>query len=660
MDKPDSQTRSSHSPPGLLEALRTDFPASIVVFLVALPLCMGIAIASGAPVASGLITGIVGGLIVGMLSGQPLQVSGPAAGLTVVVYGLIQDHGLAILGAAVLIGGAIQFAAGMCGLGQWFRAVSPAVIRGMLSGIGVLIFASQIHVMVDAKPKDDGVQNLVAIPAALYDGLPLPEWETHSAREFRTARLKQIDQLHGTQENIYKNLNRALSKDSMPETVLSVAAERQAAVTQQLGAIRGDLNRLDATTLDDPQDAARLQASVEEAFQTSQRAQAVLEQGKLEAIQETQGAVLLALKNPLEQLTSHEWATKLGLLTILIIVLWQTMAPRKLRIIPGPLVATVLVTAAAAIVSLPVLHVDVPDNLLRGVNVLSLEALRENFSIGVLLKAGIVVAVIASAETLLCATAVDQMHQGQRTRYNKELWSQGVGNMICGLLGALPMTGVIVRSSVNVHAGARTRLSAILHGLWLLIFVAALAFVLRMIPTACLAGILVYTGWKLINARNNLVELARYGKGEVVIYLVTLTVIVVEDLLTGVLVGVALAGVKLLYTFSHLRTTLEIDHEQRKATLFLEGTATFLRLPRLAAELERVPSNVELHVDFHRLRYIDHACLELFINWAKQHESMGGKLVLDWESLNARFSSENQFGLQRRLQGPQSSGSRAA
>ena len=137
--------------------------ASVVVFLVALPLCMGIAIASGAPPALGLLTGIIGGLVVGFLAGQPLQVSGPAAGLTVLVWQLIQDYGLPALGLAVLIAGVFQFAAGVAGVGRWFRAVSPAVVQGMLAGIGALILGSQFHVMVDDPPRGSGLENLLAI-----------------------------------------------------------------------------------------------------------------------------------------------------------------------------------------------------------------------------------------------------------------------------------------------------------------------------------------------------------------------------------------------------------------------------------------------------------------------------------------------------------------
>src|SRR5262245_46317433 len=159
---------------------KDDLLASVVVFLVALPLCMGIAIASGMPPAAGLITGIVGGLIVGWLAGSPLQVSGPAAGLAVVVADLIQDHGLGVVGIVIFLAGVIQLAAGLLRLGQWFRAVSPAVIMGMLAGIGVLIFASQFHVMVDDQPKGSGLDNLFSIPEGVWKGLvPLDDESVH-------------------------------------------------------------------------------------------------------------------------------------------------------------------------------------------------------------------------------------------------------------------------------------------------------------------------------------------------------------------------------------------------------------------------------------------------------------------------------------------------
>ena len=161
------------------EALPKDALASVVVFLVALPLCMGIAIASGLPPAAGLVTGIIGGLVVGSIAGSPLQVSGPAAGLAVIVFQLVQQFGVAKLGIIVLLAGLLQLTAGLFKVGQLFRAVSPAVIHGMLGGIGVLIFASQFHVMLDDVPKGSGVNNLLSIPGAIMSGIFPVDGSTH-------------------------------------------------------------------------------------------------------------------------------------------------------------------------------------------------------------------------------------------------------------------------------------------------------------------------------------------------------------------------------------------------------------------------------------------------------------------------------------------------
>src|SRR5512145_381861 len=156
---------------GFRATIGKDALASVVVFLVALPLCLGVSIASGVSPLAGLVTGIVGGLVVGVIAGSPLQVSGPAAGLTVLIWQLVQQHGIATLGVIVLLAGLMQLAAGLLKLGQWFRAVSPAVIHGMLAGIGVLIFASQFHVMLDRKPIGSGVANFSGIPGALMEAL---------------------------------------------------------------------------------------------------------------------------------------------------------------------------------------------------------------------------------------------------------------------------------------------------------------------------------------------------------------------------------------------------------------------------------------------------------------------------------------------------------
>jgi MFS superfamily sulfate permease-like transporter len=312
--------------------------------------------------------------------------------------------------------------------------------------------------------------------------------------------------------------------------------------------------------------------------------------------------------------------------------------PIKLKVIPAPLVAVAIAAVGAFLWNLPVLYVEAPDNLLSAIRVPSFGVLQGD-SLVAMIEAAFVIALIASAETLLCATAVDKMHGGQRTNYDRELMAQGVGNTICGFLGALPMTGVIVRSAANVQAGAKSRTSAILHGLWLLVFVAFLTPVLRTIPVAALAAVLVYTGYKLVNW-HHIVELRRYGWSEVGIYLATMLTIVATDLLTGVVVGIGLSAAKLLYTFAHLQTELRPDHQRKCTYLSLRGTATFLRLPLLASTLERVPANAELHVELEQLHYIDHACLDLLMNWAKQHEATGGRLVVDWDSLHAQFNGE--------------------
>ena len=505
------------------EALRTDLPASIIVFLVALPLCIGIAQASGAEPATGLITGIVGGLVVALIAGSPLQVSGPAAGLFVLVAKAISDHGIAALGIIVLGAGLIQLTAGLLKLGSWFRAVSPSVIQGMLSGIGVLILASQFHVMVDdqdaAKPwleagYPKGVANLVTIPRSFWLGV-----------------------------------------------------------------------------------------------------------------------------RPMDN-SPHHLAAMVGVGSILILILWKHLRAASLHVIPSPVVAVIAAAVTTQVMGWDITHVVVPDNLLDSVRLPSLTALEGADYRGVALAA-LTIALVASAETMLCATAVDQMQSHARTDYNRELTAQGVGNSICGLLGVLPMTGVIVRSSANVDAGGRTRLSAWLHGLWLLLFVAALPWMLNYIPTSALAAVLVFTGWKLINIKA-IRKLFEVGTAEGLICVITLVLVVGVDLLQGVLVGIACTAARLLYTFA--RFSIDIDHhpDGERIDLKLRGAATFLALPRLAEVLDDIPAQTELHVHLERLTYIDHACLEQFVNWEKRHAASGGQLVMDWEGLTAKFEDEGK------------------
>lgn len=511
------------------QAFATDLPASIIVFLVALPLCIGIASASGAPPATGLITGIVGGLVVALLAGSPLQVSGPAAGLFVLVAQVIDELGLVALGMVVFGAGLIQIAAGWLKLGNYFRAVSPAVIQGMLSGIGVLILSSEFHQMVD--------------------------YDKHAKELIENGWAKGIANLV-----------------TIPESfILGVSPTSDSA---------------------------------------------------------------------------HNIAAGLGVATIVILLLWRFVPIKSLRVVPGAVIAVTVASLVSFVMGWAetITHVDVPLNLLNDVKPPSMwsEAFSlENVTLAAILFAAIEIAIVASAETMLCCAAVDQMQSGVRTKYDRELLAQGVGNSICGLFGALPMTGVIVRSSANVSAGGKTRLSAWLHGLWLLIFVAVLPWVLNYIPRASLAAVLVFTGWKLINAAA-IRKLWNVSKPDGIICLITLALVVGVDLLTGVLVGIACTAARLLYTFARIEIDTEEIPGEGRTNLKLRGAATFLALPKLTEVLDRVSPATELHVSLKELTYVDHACLEQFINWEKQHAATGGRLVIDWDGLTATFRDEGK------------------
>ena len=491
-----------------------DLLASVVVFLVALPLCMGIAIASGVPPAAGLITGIIGGLVTGALAGCPLQVSGPAAGLAVLVYELVQKFGFAGLAPIVVIAGLLQFGAGLLKVGQLFRAMAPAVIYGMLAGIGILIFGAQFHVMVDDKPRENGLQNLLSIPSAIQKGIF-------------------------------------------------------------------------------PVDGS-----------------------------------------------SHHIAAILGLVTIAIILGWAKLAPKKLKWVPGALVAVLVATAAAQLLKMPVRYVNLPDNLLASISLPPLTAFTSLTP--EILLAAVTIAFVASAETLLSAAAVDQMHDGPRTDYDKELRAQGVGNLLAGLAGGLPMTGVIVRSATNVAAGARSRRSTMMHGLWLLILVAAVPWVLRMVPTASLAAVLVYTGYKLVNPQN-IRTLKRYGIAPVAIYAITVITIVSTDLLTGILVGIASSVLKILYALTHMEIRTARDEVRNRIDLHILGAATFVRLPKLVDALDSLPGDAEVHVHLQRLNYIDHACMDALANWERQRSNRGAVTVIEREELMTKYQDQNRF-----------------
>lgn len=232
---------------------------------------------------------------------------------------------------------------------------------------------------------------------------------------------------------------------------------------------------------------------------------------------------------------------------------------------------------------------------------------------------------IASAESLFSAAAVDRMHDGPRTEYDKELMAQGAGNTVCGLLGALPMTAVIVRSSANLQAGAKTKASRVLHGVWLLLFVALLPGALALIPLPALAGILVHAGWKLIPFRE-VVSLWRTHRGEALILVATAVAIVAVNMFEGVLIGLALSVAKTAWEASHIKLEV-IDKGAGPVQAYLSGNATFLRLPKILDNLEALPQDrpVELHLT--GLHHLDHACRTALENWASRHSATGTEPV---------------------------------
>jgi MFS superfamily sulfate permease-like transporter len=232
---------------------------------------------------------------------------------------------------------------------------------------------------------------------------------------------------------------------------------------------------------------------------------------------------------------------------------------------------------------------------------------------------------IASAESLFSAAAVDRLHDGPRTEYDRELMAQGAGNTVCGLLGALPMTAVIVRSAANVQAGARTKASRVLHGVWLLLFAALLPSALAWIPLPALAGILVHAGAKLVPVRT-VAGLWREHRGEALILVVTAVSIVAVSMFEGVLIGLALAVVKTAWEASHLRLDI-VDKGAGPVQAHLSGNATFLRLPKILDSLEALPQDRPVEVDLSGLHHLDHACRTALEAWAERHSAVGTEPV---------------------------------
>jgi carbonic anhydrase len=483
--------------------LARDLPASVVVFLVAVPLSLGIALASGAPIIAGLVGAAVGGIVVGLLAGAPLQVSGPAAGLTVVVAGLVHQFGWETMCLITACAGLVQLALGFLKVGRGTLVIAPAVVHGMLAGIGISIALAQLHVALGGTPASSPLANVAALPAQI------------------------------------------------------------------------------------------------------------------------------ASMNPA--------AAFLGALTIAVLVLWKRIPVAALKNVPAPLVAILAASAVSVLVPMNVARVDLPDRF--EMTRLELPVDWTAFVIAVL-----TVAIIASIESLLCAVATDKLHTGPRANLDKELAAQGAGNLVSGLLGGLPVTGVIVRSSANIVAGGTSRWSAVFHGVWVLLSALLLGTQMEMIPLPALAGLLIHVGVNLVNL-HHIRDLQTHN--EAPIYFATVAGVTCVNLLAGVGIGVALSVLMMIRRLSI--SDVRMEHRDDRWHVVIKGTLTFACVPKINLELSRIPAGASVDIDM-AVDYIDHAAFEAIHGWRLNHEKTGGHVDIDetheeWYALAAAGSPRSSRSL---------------
>ncbi len=479
----------------------SDFSSSIVVLLVALPLCLGIALGSGAPLFSGIIAGVVGGIVVGLASGSNLSVSGPAAGLTVIVATAILK--LQVFEAfllAVVIAGIIQIILGFIKAGVIGDYIPNSVIKGMLAAIGLILI------------------------------------------------LKQFPHLIGYDADF-----------------------------------GGD-----------------------ESFE-----------------QDNKQNTFSALTHALDYITPS--AIVIGATALLILILWEQKfmkAQKWLQVIPGPLVVVLsgtllneyfkayqpdLALASKQLVTLPIAA-----GLNEFVSFFTFPKLQYLRNPEVWITA-FTLAIVASLETLLGIEAADKLDPLKRvTPPNRELKAQGLGNIISGLLGGLPLTSVVVRSSANVSAGAKTKASTIFHGIFLLLCVALIPFVLNKIPLSALAAILIFTGYKLAKV-SLFKEFYLKGWDQFMPFVITIIAILTTDLLKGILIGI---GVGLFYMIrSNFRSSVFIVNDNNKYLFRLRKDVSFLNKPIVKKKLEEVPKNAFVLIDAARADFIDKDVIEEINNF---------------------------------------------
>ncbi len=485
--------------------MKHDLPAGLSVFLVALPLCLGIALASGAPLYSGLLSGIIGGLVVSLISGSQLGVSGPAAGLTTVVAASIVSLGdFSIFLLAVMVAGFFQIVLGILKLGVIANYFPSSVIKGMLAAIGIILISKQI-------------------PLAL--GYDRPDfWTSGFLNLF-------------SQENILGNLSSF--SDHITRSVIIIT-----------------------------------------------------------------------------------------IISLVLMILLQQKYAQKLKVIPAPLLVVIVGILLNLLFSFldrglslkQTQLVNIPNNIF---NSISFPIFSKLFSSIQIWKDGAIICLLATLETLLCSEAIDKLDIRNRiTPVNKELIAQGIGNMLCGLLGAIPMTAVVVRGAANVDAGGRTKLSAFTHGLFLLLAVLFVPFLLNKIPYASLAAILLVTGYNLTKPKlyRNMWSL---GRKQFIPFVFTILVILLTDLLVGVSIGLLISIYYIIQ--NNFKTEYIITRTKKHETEFiilkLNSNVTFLNKVQLRKTLDQIPEYSCLTIDGSDSSFIDYDILEIISEYAnKAHD----------------------------------------
>lgn len=497
----DSKTTGDNAAPVNLSPLaniKYDLPAGLVVFLVALPLCLGIALASGAPLFAGIIAGIIGGLVIPMVSGSPLSVSGPAAGLTaIVLVGLEKLGGFEPFLLAVVIGGILQMILGVARLGTVAYFIPSSVIKGMLAAIGLILILKQFPHAIGYDIEREGAESF-----KVDDGVP--------------------------NENTFTLVLHALGRLERGALVISVISMGIMILWEKVERLRK------LTWLPSALVVVVVGTLVNIAFQKT-------------------GAPIALAQTHLVTLPPMEGAS--GFLA-------QLRAP------------------AFAAITNPQVYV-----------------------------VGLTIGIVASLETLLCIEAVDKLDPFKRgSPLDRELLAQGIGNTASGLLGGLPVTSVIVRSSANINAGARTKGAAVFHGLFLLLAVLFISRFLNLIPLASLATILLMTGYKL--AKPELFKkMYKLGWDQFIPFFFTVVAILLTDLLRGILAGIVVGIIFVLR--SNMRAAFTVAKEGKKRVITFNKDVSFLNKATLIAVFKRMPDRASVIVDASAAEFIDHDIVEV-------------------------------------------------